>query len=301
MFTSIIGHSDITNFFTKTLDKGYLSHAYCFSGRSRSGKRAVADAIAGHLLHVAPEKVSVHPDFVSVGRARDEKTNKLKKDISIKQIRSAIQFFSQSPYTKDGYKVLIIENAELMSVAASNALLKTLEEPRGKRIIFLLTEDDSRILPTIKSRCQKMHFGTVSDVEMRAYIESRGVTGEKVDTMITHAHGLPGVCTSWIDNPETYDDYMVEVERFKGLATKPLYEKLAAIDELFGDKTDHIATRENLINTLKIWHSNMLHVGLKLKPEEFVALDEKFRNARTMLTKNIHPRLLVEHIMLQLP
>lgn len=292
----IIGHTEIVSFFDTAITHNTLSHAYCFVGRKHIGKRTMVDYICAHIFDTEVEKVSKCPDLYVVERVRDAKTGKLKKDISIEQIRNAIQFFSQSPFIKDGYKVLIIEDAHLMSRSAANALLKTLEEPRGKRLLFLLVTQENTLLPTIQSRCQTIFFNTVPTKELEVACPEVRTTD-----MLADAEGLPGRLRSWIEDPETYDAFMAEKERFIGLCGKPLYEKMQSIEELFGDKTDHIQARDRLVKTLGIWHSSVHDARLGLNASQIVSLDEHFRRATRLLTKNIHPRLLVEHIMLQLP
>jgi len=297
MFEDIIGHTEITTFFENVLTKGRVSHAYCFSGRDHSGKFTVAQAVSRLLLQT--DKLHAHPDIQIVERIRDEKTDKLKKDISITQIRHAIQFLSQSPHYKDGYKILIIKDADALSTAASNSLLKTLEEPKGKRVLFLLTKDTQKMLPTILSRCQHMMFSPVAINDMMHYAQTSSVA--QADQLVEHADGLPGLLVQWMEHPDKYKDHEAEMQRFQNLIGKPLYEKLQLVEELFGDKTDHIQARDNLSCVLGLWHSSLTRLQDTLDPKTCIALDHHMRRARELLTKNIHPRLLVEQIMIQLP
>lgn len=100
-------------------------------------------------------KESVHPDFVHV---RPEEG----KDIGVDEIRdliaSSMSFPSFGPL-----KLLMIEEADRLTVAAANALLKTLEEPSPKVRFFLLTEKGSRVIPTIRSRCAHVKFGALPE------------------------------------------------------------------------------------------------------------------------------------------
>jgi hypothetical protein len=102
--------------------------------------------IVSKLLGEKIEQNSFHPDFKYI--CVEEK----KKNISIEQIREAKGFCSLSPQMGDN-KVVMINDAELMTVAAANSLLKILEEPHDNRYFILITENKDQLLPTILSRC----------------------------------------------------------------------------------------------------------------------------------------------------
>ncbi len=301
MKDSILGHSDIIQFFENVIAHDSLSHAYCFIGRSHSGKLTIAEEIAARILNTTRDRLYIMPDMTKVSRAREEKTEKLKKDIGVEQIRNTIQFFSQSPFVKNGYKILIIDEAEMMSKAAANALLKTLEEPRGKRIIFLLSENEHALLSTIRSRTQKIYFRPVSSRILREYTLRHGMDAEKTEELVHHAHGLPGVLINWLSDQEQFINYKAELDRFRSLQGKAFYEKLQTIEDMFGDKTDHIAARDELMDNLDIWHTNIDELYAGLSPARIVELHDWFLKTKTLLRQNVHPRLLIEHIVLQLP
>jgi len=148
-----------------------LSHAYLLSGVSGLGKTDFAREFAGFLLceravetrFIASQvscgicrnckqfSANTHPDFIFI--TPEEKSNIIKID----QIRALSEKISRTSHA-GGYQVVIISPADAMPVQAANALLKTLEEPNGKVIIFLI-DDQKQLLPaTIISRCQKINF-----------------------------------------------------------------------------------------------------------------------------------------------
>ena len=85
----------------------------------------------------------------------EKKVNKTEIDIS--QIREVQNFLSYKSYN-GGFKIVIVDGAQLMNTEAQNCLLKTLEEPKGDTILFLVTSKPDVLLPTIFSRCQTMKF-----------------------------------------------------------------------------------------------------------------------------------------------
>lgn len=300
--TGIVGHSQILAFFDKILANGNLSHAYCFVGPSGVGKRAVAEFVAGKLFGVSSDKLKTQSDYTVVGRLFDEKTEKTKKDIIVDQMRDLRVILSRRSQV-GGWKVAVVEDAEKMNLEAANALLKTLEEPKEKTVLFLLTEDEKQLPETIVSRCQLIYFHPVQKNELKKLALEKGLEESRADEMAENANGLPGQIIRWLNNDEEYRTYLSEVKRFQSLFKAPFFEKIKKVEELFGDKTDHIAARENLQNILNIWLA-IVRESFKnnlWSPNRVLGVEKSIQDARKMLDQNIHPRLLIENILLLLP
>lgn len=291
----IIGHERVISFFEKVIERGALHHAYCFAGPEQVGKRTVAQAIAAELLKTEPARLLASPDYSFVERGVDEKTGKHKKDVAIDQIRDVIGRLSQSSFERRGWKVAIIDDAEYLNQHAASALLKTLEEPGARTIIFLIVRDQRMLPSTVISRCQVIRFTPTKEV-------------------MHEARGLPGLAQEWKKAPDAYQEHLKEVERLTSMIGKPFFEKMQCIDELFGDKTDHIHTREGLVGVLDIWHLvirdalcrafgvvSLYEKGFTASPARLISIEREIQKAKELLGKNIHPRLLVEQIVLQLP
>jgi len=133
---------------TERAKNNTLPHALLLAGAKGIGKLTFARSLAKAFLNT---EHSHHPDFFELMPEED------KKNISVDQVRTLIQKLSQTAH-QSGYKVAIIYPAEAMNIAASNALLKTLEEPQGKTVLILVSHQRHRLLPTIISRCQRIHF-----------------------------------------------------------------------------------------------------------------------------------------------
>ena len=298
----IIGHKEILAFFDKILQNGRLSHAYCFAGSESVGKRAVVEAISAELLNTTREKLKMQPDYLIVEQVFDEKKEKTKKDISVEQIRDLREGLSRRAYLS-GHKIAMIDGAEKMNLEAANALLKTLEEPKEKTILFLLTEDEAGLPATILSRCQLVYFKPVASDELKNYLLEHNTDEKRADEMINLANGLPGKIVGWLADKEKYNWYLSELNRFKSLEKKSFFEKIKIVEDLFGDKTDHIAARENLQEVLNIWLTSVRE-SLKTnawRQDKVLDVEKSIQDAKKMLDKNIHPRLLVENVLLQMP
>ena len=122
-----------------------LPSAFLFSGPLGSDKEASVEAITQTLLG----RTDGHPDFF---RIEPEKNS-----IKIEPIRQLISRLTLKPFHQNKIVVWILE-ADKMTESASNAILKTLEEPSDDVVFFLLTARPERILPTIRSRCQRVNF-----------------------------------------------------------------------------------------------------------------------------------------------
>lgn len=318
MDLSVIGHEKILKFFEQAIKNNKLSHAYCFIGPNHVGKRKVAETIAAELLGIEISALGSSPDFLSVDRENDEKTEKLKKDISLEQILNLIFFLRQGPFKKNNYKAAIIGNANLLNKSGSNALLRALEETRGKAVVFLLATSESEVLPTIMSRAQKIFFAPASDNDIRQYLEKSGIGDEKTDEIISFCRGLPGKAVQWLNEPESLEMQKKEKNRFESLFCAPFYIKLRSVEDMFGDKKDHIKARIELENALDVWHitiadslkKKIAESGSSSPRQEFVnntsvenllLIESKIANAKAKIWENIHPRLIVEDILLAMP
>jgi len=134
----------ILDFFKKAIAKGRLAHGYLFWGPDYKEMKEVAFWLADFLKTSPFDILYIIPDAG-------------KKEISIEQIRKAIKHLSLSPYNSS-YKFAIIDRAETMKLDASDALLKTLEEPLGNTILILISSKPDLLPRTIVSRLQEIRF-----------------------------------------------------------------------------------------------------------------------------------------------
>ncbi|MDQ0222283.1 DNA polymerase III subunit delta' [Streptococcus moroccensis] len=163
--------------FQQIVQTGRLAHAYLFLGNFASLEMALFLAQALYcqdLKEGLPCQECRNCRLIEAGTFSDVKrlapTNQvIKTDL----VREVMQDFSQSGFETD-HHVLIIEGADKLHVNAANSLLKFIEEPQSKVNIFLISNQEERILPTIKSRCQIVHFPKNEGL-MREELEQAGV------------------------------------------------------------------------------------------------------------------------------
>ena len=126
------------------------------------------------------------------GRAIDITDDEDKKnEITVEDVRRAINFLSLK--TTLPCKILAISLAEQMNMNAQNALLKTLEEPFEKTLIFLLSENPAKLLPTILSRCQKIYLHPMDSNELLEHIQRKYPHEKNGEWVAEVSEGLPGI------------------------------------------------------------------------------------------------------------
>ena len=156
--------AEIIERFKKMKAREQLQHAYIFDGLAGVGKYDLAIWVS-QMLYCKRPKVDGAPCLecnqcqrIAAGEHPDVVT--LKADgasIKVRQVRQIKEEFSKSG-VESRKKILIVEEMEKMTVSAANSLLKFIEEPEGQILIMLLTEEIQKLLPTITSRCQIIHF-----------------------------------------------------------------------------------------------------------------------------------------------
>ncbi len=183
-FSDIIGHDRPVAILRRALANDALAHAYLFCGESGIGKRMTALAFAAVLNCARPRdgdacgscpscrKVASgnHPDVHVMTADGDE--------IKIDQVREAQATLALRPF-EGRRKVLIVDGAEAMNEASSNAFLKTLEEPPGESLIILVTSMPQSLLATIRSRCQTLAFQPLPRSVLAPVLRERRGLGEE--------------------------------------------------------------------------------------------------------------------------
>ncbi len=200
-FDSIRGQDRVVQTLRRALARGRLAHALIFAGPAGVGKRMTARALATalfcknepglgcgacddcHLLETGG-----HPDLFieDLARAREEKATATR--LSIDQMRRTRSQLSMRP-VKGDKKVGLIDQAELLTTDAQNALLKTLEEPPGETTLILVATNPDALLTTIRSRCQCLLFAPLDRDLVRELLVDEGIEPEVAETAAALAEG----------------------------------------------------------------------------------------------------------------
>ena len=202
----IRGHQQTWARLAALADADRLPHALLFLGPPGVGKALIAQRLAARLAcsgHPAPcgtcagcaqVAAGSHPDLKLVaapsaaGRREGRGT---KKEIGIDQARDLKRFVALQAISAPR-KVAIVDDADRLSIAAQNALLKTLEEPPGQALVVLITASPGALLTTVRSRCHRIMFRPLGEAEVRAALADAGLAADEAALFAARAEGSPG-------------------------------------------------------------------------------------------------------------
>jgi len=305
MFEEIIGHEKIKEFFEKSIANNRLAHAYLFIGPHNVGKKTFARFLAKELLSQKIE-LEAHPDVTIISRICDEKTGKPKLEIAVDQIRELNTRLSHTALFPS-WKIAIIEDADTMSTQTANALLKTLEEPKGKTLIILLASNEQRILPTIKSRTQSIRFSLVKQGELVGTLLKKGYDDNEARKLSSLALGRPGIALSFADNPETYNQWKEALKTRAILLSDPEYMRLRWIDKnTKGLKPEdmerelyawRIVLRDALLAGLGIDENRVLEESGKVNFKQVYKSLTRLTKTEDALRQHVDPRLAFQYFL----
>ena len=188
--------------------RGRLHHAWLLTGPEGVGKATFAYRAARRLLgapadrdygllgadpeHPVSRQVMgrAHPDLLVLERIGED--GKPRKTIPVDDARKLSGFFSKSPAAAP-HRVAIIDAADDLNVNAANALLKTLEEPPPKGVLFMVSHSPGRLLSTIRSRCRRLAFAPLGLEASAAFVQSRtDLDDEQALRLAKMSGGAPG-------------------------------------------------------------------------------------------------------------
>ncbi len=175
-FEQVVGQNHVKDVLVAALQRGRIGHAYLFSGPRGVGKTTTARllAMAVNCEHKDPAKrpcgvcescqlvrAGSHPDVTELDAASNNSVE------DVRDLREKVRLSSM----RGGKRVWVLDEAHMLSRAASNALLKTLEEPPENLVFILATTEPEKLPPTILSRCQHFRFRRLSEEEIQSKLE----------------------------------------------------------------------------------------------------------------------------------
>jgi len=328
-FRDLIGQPHARLVLQGALRSGRISHAYLFVGPHGVGRLTAARAFAQALLCAQGgedacgvcgpcRKVArgTHPDLRVIAPGRTE-AGAERRAVAIDQVRDLKHDAAYPPY-EARWKVYIIEDTEAMRAEAANSLLKLLEEPPPNIVIILLSESTEALLPTLVSRAQLVRFGPVPAREIARALTERGIPPSRARTLAAMAGGRVGKALEAVPAPEEPFARRAEV-----LATLRAVEGGDLIAGL--DAAEAVARQKDAIEPwLDIalwWFRDLLIWKTAEDPDLLVNLDQSaevaawaararaedlqravdaIEQAKMALRRNVHPRLILETLFLQI-
>jgi len=308
---NILFNEEVNSFLENIIKNKSFANGYIFYGAEGVGKKQTALKFIKEIFKQSSprnnveEKISNknHPDFLIIkpdsllanknsGTSELEKTVKSGSEIiKIAQIRNIKTFLGQKSIASEKKIVLIID-AHLLNEAASNCLLKTLEEP-SNGIFILLTSKLNLLLDTIISRCQIVRFRSFSSKQIKSIFEDYLNTSKfnintklKFEDFINSANGSPN---QLLKNIEIWNDFSDEIIIKLDSPIKNGLEILE-ISKLISEKLE-IYQQIYLVNLIQtIWWRKTKNVSLV----------KKLENLKYLLRKNIQPKVAWEITLLKI-
>ena len=260
-FNDIVGQNHIVSVLKNTIDKNQISHAYLFYGSRGTGKTSIAKIFANEVNgNEIYQKENV--DIIEIDAASNNGVDE------VRDIKEAIKFLP----TEGKYKVYIIDEVHMLTTAAFNALLKTLEEPPAHVIFILATTEIHKIPATILSRCQRFEFKNLSQeqlIDRLRYIakeENLVIEDEAIEKIATLAKGGLRDAISILDQVSNYSEqitlgHILEVtssiseddilEFYKGLLQGDVTKSLLKYNEFVAQAKDTKLLLNDLINVTR--------------------------------------------------
>jgi DNA polymerase III subunit delta' len=301
---------------------GRLPHALLFSGIADIGKKDFAFAMAAQLLCSHPLEegaclqcspchlvaAKTHPDLRII-RPEDSKL------IVIDQIRKLNEWAAQTAQ-QGGCKIAVLLPAEQMNVQSANALLKCLEEPGPNTFFILVTDQPGRLLPTIRSRCQRVEFHIPQEEEAIPWLQANVSTEVDIPLLLSVAAGAPMKIVNQFDS-----DYLKRRAQMMTSTASLIQGKITAIAAaaklmckdhpaevydmlygLFSDalKLDLSGSDKTIIN--KDMESLVNVVRSELSRAEILRMVECVNGSRRAITgsSNPNPLLMLESLLVRL-
>lgn len=318
-----------------------LPHALLLTGQAGIGKLALAESFAARLLCESPIEQSAcgeceschwfsqgnHPDYrrvvpdadgteaEGVAATTDDGGGKRSERIRIEQIRALEDFFHVGTH-RSGYRVCLLSPAEAMNVFAANSLLKILEEPSPSTCFILISNSPDGLLPTIRSRCQRLAVSRPDRAKAIDWLLSKGHGKDEAEELLDLAAGAP-LLAAQLALPEQKALEALLREAMDGEADA--YALASKLEKLVKTAARPAAFLENIVNGLQKWliDARMLLAGERVVYhsaelpllQRFAArhsaasLDSLLQHMATVRRRtggNLNTRLFLEGLLAQL-
>ncbi|HEY1957856.1 MAG TPA: DNA polymerase III subunit delta' [Polyangiaceae bacterium] len=295
-----------------------VHHAYLFDGPDGVGKELAAFALAQALVCAQPREDGEacgtcsacvrsapdpktrrpkHPDIVVLERALYEpaqigRRTPETQDLSIDQVRTLVLSHAAYAPHEGRARVFIVRRAEELSIAAANALLKTLEEPIDKMHFILLTSQPDALLPTILSRVQRVRFAPLGEPVVVALLTERGVAREVAERVAPLSDGSMEAALALCD-----EDATAAREAFVASALEAMEGRTLAATLDLGEreKRDKVTLRTNLL-ALAARLAQVAKSGDERFAERYAHVLQALRD----LDANASPQLTIESLFVRM-
>ena len=274
-FDEIIGHRRQLEILRQALTGGRLHHAYLFVGPEGIGKHTVAIALA-KAVHCADSAGDFCGGCVNCKRIADGNHPDVriieplagKKEISIQQVRDFERELNYRSFTGKR-KIMVIDPAISMNLAAQNALLKTLEEPPQDSLIILIASSAGGLLPTVRSRCLRISFAPLARQEVAQYLRTKqAMAGDEVEFVAAMSMGSIGAAIG-LDTETLVKKRRIWAGMIGALKAGDYQAASVAAEALAGNRDEAL----KFLTWAQTWYRDLLVYGVTGDDGELVNLD----------------------------
>ena len=333
----IIGHTAAVDYLRRSLDQGRGAHAYLLAGPARIGKALLALRLAQRLvcetggadpcLHCrACKRVAHgnHPDVRSISLAIQHAAAKPdaapSKELKIDTIREWQRDIDLRPF-EASRRVFILDDAQALTEAASNALLKTLEEPPPYAVLIVIAHGSGDLLPTIVSRCRVVRLGPLPRATVAQALRDRNIAAEDADLVAAWSHGRIGWALEAVANPDVLDQQQQRLETLIELQSASRVDRMRWAEERAKEYRGDAAQALDWIRLWQSWWRDVLllqsgngglvtHLDRKIEAQQVAQATaipqvqqflQTLDQASVQLADNVNPQLVFEHMVLHVP
>jgi DNA polymerase III subunit delta' len=335
----VCGHERVIARLASEVTTERLRHAYLILGTPGVGKASLAQTFASAILCPTGWKTGsgcgvcdacrridrgIHPDLEEFSLERQRETGSDRSatfQLSIETVREIIVSASYRPYSAR-HRVIIVHDADTLTVEGQEALLKTLEEPPDYLVLLLIASNQDVFRPTLMSRCDIVTLFPVPMATIEACLVERGIKPGRASLLAAQADGAPGWAMRAADDPEILEQRGEQLERIAKWALSSPFRRVVRAFELAETfPKDREEVFGELEATLAFWRRvMMMTIGMPddlarhvLEDTTRKSLQEAFDVETTILAlesvttcladleSNVRPRLALETMVMQWP
>ncbi len=251
-FSGIVGQDGSVAVLRRSLAAGKIAHAYLFDGIEGCGKKKSSIAFVEAVFCGRDEGCGQCQSCRKVAAGNHPDLHMVEPEgafIKIDQIRELQRDLAFRPFEAPK-KACIIEAVDRLNPAAGNALLKTLEEPPGNALMVLLTANPGGVLPTVLSRCQRLHFSALPESAIAAHLRETGLAPEAASIAASLSGGSMRKAID-IGAETDLQERRGFLERVTSLSQGDIGPLFGAAEELAGDKEKALELLELLMAFLR--------------------------------------------------
>ena len=277
-FADIIGHEEIKRHLRGAITAGRVSHSYILEGAPGMGKKTLANAFAKALQCSAGQSgdscgacvscrvfdSSNHPDCIYVKPSG-------KKSIGVDDVREQINKKMETVPYGYPYKIFIVDEAETMTPAAQNALLKTIEEPSSYGVFIFLASNAGAFLPTVLSRCVLFKLRPLILSDVQKGLRVNGVSPEEVHFLSIYACGNLGHAIMLAES----ENFRRMRQEIVDMVLSLRHEDMEHVFSQYAILEKYKDNIQDVLDLLLLWYRDMIMINETGEPSFIMQTDKK--------------------------